>query len=441
MTQEAQAAVPIITIEQAGAHAGGSVTIRGWLYNLRESGKLLFPIFRDGTGIMQGVVSQKEHPEVFSALKGLPQESSVVATGAIRAEPRAPGGFEMGVSGLEVVQRVSDAEPYPIQLKEHGVDFLLDRRHLWIRTPRQAAILRIRAEAERAARNFMDAQGYTLTDAPIFTPAACEGTTTLFEVNYIDEQKAYLTQSGQLYVEALAAALGKVYTFGPTFRAEKSKTRRHLTEFWMLEPEAAYAHLEDMIQLAEGLVSAVVQSVAKNRTRELGLIERDVASLQKITPPFPRITYDDAIKVLQNAGNPAKWGDDFGGDEETIISKEFDRPVVIHRYPAAMKAFYMATDAARPELSLSFDMIAPEGYGEIIGGGERLADYDTLVRRLREHNLPEESFQWYLDLRRFGSVPHAGFGLGLERTVAWICGTEHIREVIPFPRMLYRVYP
>ena len=441
MTQEAQAAVPIITIEQAGAHAGGSVTIRGWLYNLRESGKLLFPIFRDGTGIMQGVVSQKEHPEVFSALKGLPQESSVIATGAIRAEPRAPGGYEMGVSAIEVVQRVGDAEPYPIQLKEHGVDFLLDRRHLWIRTPRQAAILRIRAEAERAARNFMDAQGYTLTDAPIFTPAACEGTTTLFEVNYIDEQKAYLTQSGQLYVEALAAALGKVYTFGPTFRAEKSKTRRHLTEFWMLEPEAAYAHLEDMIVLAEGLVSAVVQSVAKNRTRELGLIERDVASLQKITPPFPRITYDDAIKVLQKAGNPAKWGDDFGGDEETIISNEFDRPGVIHRYPAAMKAFYMATDAARPELSLSFDMIAPEGYGEIIGGGERLADYDTLVRRLREHNLPEESFQWYLDLRRYGSVPHAGFGLGLERTVAWICGTEHIREVIPFPRMLYRVYP
>ncbi len=441
MTQEAQAAVPTITIEQAGAHAGGTVTIRGWLYNLRESGKLIFPIFRDGTGIMQGVVSQKEHAEVFGALKGLTQESSVIATGAIRAEPRAPGGFEMGVSAIEVVQRVADAEPYPIQLKEHGVDFLLDRRHLWIRTPRQAAILRIRAEAERAARNYMDAQGYTLTDAPIFTPAACEGTTTLFEVNYIDDQKAYLTQSGQLYVEALAAALGKVYTFGPTFRAEKSKTRRHLTEFWMLEPEAAYAHLEDMIQLAEGLVSAVVQSVAKNRTRELGMIERDVASLQKITPPFPRITYDDAIKVLQKSGNPAKWGDDFGGDEETIISKEFDRPVVIHRYPAAMKAFYMATDATRPELSLSFDMIAPEGYGEIIGGGERLADYDTLVRRLREHNLPEESFQWYLDLRRYGSVPHSGFGLGLERTVAWICGTEHIREVIPFPRMLYRVYP
>src|ERR1700723_55959 len=441
MTQEAQSAVPITTIDKAGQFAGRTIKLQGWLYNQREAGKLLFPIFRDGTGVIQGVVSLKEQPTAFEALKGLTQESSVEVTGTVQPEPRAPGGFELHITAVHVVQRVADSDPYPIQLKEHGVDFLLDKRHLWIRTPRQAAILRIRAEAVRSARNYMDAQGYTLTDAPIFTPAACEGTTTLFEVNYIDDQKAYLTQSGQLYVEALAAALGKVYTFGPTFRAEKSKTRRHLTEFWMLEPEAAYAHLEDMIVLAEGLVSAVVQSVAKNRTRELGLIERDVASLQKITPPFPRITYDDAIKLLQEAGNPAKWGDDFGGDEETIISKEFDRPVVIHRYPAAMKAFYMATDAARPELSLSFDMIAPEGYGEIIGGGERLADYDTLVRRLREHNLPEESFQWYLDLRRYGSVPHAGFGLGLERTVAWICGTEHIREVIPFPRMLYRVYP
>ncbi len=445
MTQQAQAhtpdASPIITIEQAGQYAGQSITIRGWLYNLRESGKLLFPIFRDGTGIIQGVVSLKEQPQAFEALKGLPQESSVIVTGKIQAEPRAPGGYEIHISGIEVVQRVSDSEPYPIQLKEHGVDFLLDKRHLWIRTPRQAAILRIRAEAERTARNYMDSQGYTLTDAPVFTPAACEGTTTLFEVNYIDDQKAYLTQSGQLYVEATAAALGKVYTFGPTFRAEKSKTRRHLTEFWMLEPEAAYAHLDDMVQLAEGLVSTVVQSVIKNRARELAMLERDVAKLEKITPPFPRISYDDAIKVLQKAGNPAKWGDDFGGDEETIISKEFDKPVVIHRYPTQMKAFYMATDPERPELSLSFDMIAPEGYGEIIGGGERLSSYETLLQRLREHNLPEESFQWYLDLRRYGSVPHAGFGLGLERTVAWICGTEHIREVIPFPRMLYRVYP
>jgi asparaginyl-tRNA synthetase len=441
MTQPQQAARTMITIEHAGEHVDSTVTIQGWLYNQRESGKLLFPIFRDGTGVIQGVVSQKEQPEAFEALKGLTRESSVIVTGTIRAEARATGGFEMHISGVEVVHRVSDSEPYPIQPKEHGVDFLLDRRHLWIRTPRQAAILRIRAEVERAARNYMDSQDYTLTDAPIFTPAACEGTSTLFEVNYIDDQKAYLTQSGQLYVEATAAALGKVYTFGPTFRAEKSKTRRHLTEFWMLEPEASYAHLEDMMQLGEGLVSAVVQSVVKNRARELATIQRDVAKLEKIVPPFPRVTYDDAIKVLQKAGNPAKWGDDFGGDEETIISKEFDKPVIIHRYPSAMKAFYMATDAERPELSLSFDMIAPEGYGEIIGGGERLADYETLVKRLREHNLPEESFQWYLDLRRYGSVAHAGFGLGLERTVAWICGTEHIREVIPFPRMLYRVYP
>jgi asparaginyl-tRNA synthetase len=441
MTQEAQASMPVITIEQAGRHAGRSVQIRGWLYNLRESGKLLFPIFRDGTGIMQGVVSQKENAVAFDALKGLTQESSVVVTGKIQAEPRAPGGHELHISAIEVVQRVSDAEPYPIQLKEHGVDFLLDKRHLWIRTPRQAAILRIRAEAERAGRNFLDSQGYTLTDTPIFTPAACEGTTTLFEVKYIDDEKAYLTQSGQLYLEATAAALGKVYSFGPTFRAEKSKTRRHLTEFWMLEPEAAYAHLADMEQLGEGLVSAIVQSVVKNRAAELTALQRDISKLEKIAAPFPRISYDEAIRVLEKAGNPAKWGDDFGGDEETIISKEFDKPVIIHRYPAAMKAFYMATDANRPELSLSFDMIAPEGYGEIIGGGERLASYETLVRRLREHKLPEESFQWYLDLRRYGSVPHSGFGLGLERTVAWICGTEHIREVIPFPRMLYRVYP
>ena len=441
MTQPQQAARTIITIEHAGEHVDSTVTIQGWLYNQRESGKLLFPIFRDGTGVIQGVVSQKEQPEAFEALKGLTRESSVIVTGTIRAEARAAGGFEMHISGVEVVHRVSDSEPYPIQPKEHGVDFLLDNRHLWIRTPRQAAILRIRAEVERAARNYMDSQGYTLTDAPVFTPAACEGTSTLFEVNYIDDQKAYLTQSGQLYVEATAAALGKVYTFGPTFRAEKSKTRRHLTEFWMLEPEAAYAHLEDMMQLGEGLVSAVVQSVIKNRPRELATIQRDVTKLEKIVPPFPRVTYDEAIKVLQKAGNPAKWGDDFGGDEETIISKEFDKPVIIHRYPAAMKAFYMATDELRPELSLSFDMIAPEGYGEIIGGGERQANYETLLKRLREHNLPEESFQWYLDLRRYGSVAHAGFGLGLERTVAWICGTEHIREVIPFPRMLYRVYP
>ncbi len=438
MTQET---APIVSIEHAGGHAGRDVVIRGWLYNLRESGKLLFPIFRDGTGIMQGVVSLKEHPEAFQSLKGLTQESSVVVTGKIQAEARAPGGYEIHVSAIEVIQRVPESDPYPVQLKEHGVDFLLDQRHLWIRTPRQAAILRIRAEAVRAARNFMDSQDYTLTDSPIFTPAACEGTSTLFEVNYIDDQKAYLTQSGQLYAEATAAALGKVYSFGPTFRAEKSKTRRHLTEFWMLEPEASYAHLEDMIQLAEGLVSAVVQSVVKNRSRELLTLQRDITKLEKIAPPFPRISYDEAIDVLQKAGNPAKWGDDFGGDEETILSKNFDKPVIIHRYPSAMKAFYMARDLERPDLALNFDMIAPEGYGEIIGGSERESSYESLLARIRENNLPEQEFQWYLDLRRYGSVPHAGFGLGLERTVAWICGTEHIREVIPFPRMLYRVYP
>ena len=321
------------------------------------------------------------------------------------------------------------------------MDFLLDRRHLWIRSPRQAAILRIRAEAIRAAREYMDGQGYTLTDAPVFTPAACEGTTTLFEVNYIDDQKAYLTQSGQLYVEATAMALGKVYTFGPTFRAEKSKTRRHLTEFWMLEPEAAYADLSDMMALGEGLVSHMVQSALKNRQRELETLKRDTAKLANVRPPFPRISYEEAIRILNKHGNSAKMGDDFGGDEETLLSSEYDRPLMVHRYPAAIKAFYMQPDPQRPDLALGFDMLAPEGYGEIIGGGQRVHDYDLLVKRLRENKLPEEAFQWYLDLRRYGSVPHAGFGLGLERTVAWICGTEHIREVIPFPRTIYRVYP
>jgi asparaginyl-tRNA synthetase len=430
-----------ITIENAGKFDGQEVTIRGWLYNIRESGKLIFPIFRDGTGIVQGVCSLKENPDAFEALKGLTQESSVIVTGKIRAEQRAPGGFEIGVTKIRIVQKVSDSTPFPIQLKEHGVDFLLDQRHLWIRTPRQAAILRIRAEAIRSARNFMDSQGYTLTDAPMFTPAACEGTSTLFEVNYIDDQKAYLTQSGQLYIEATAMALGKVYTFGPTFRAEKSKTRRHLTEFWMLEPEAAYAELGDMMDLAEGLVSAMVQGVMTNKSRELETLKRDMVKLENVKPPFPRITYEEAIAVLQKNANPAKFGDDFGGDEETIISNSFDRPVMVHHYPAAIKAFYMQPDANRPDLALSFDMLAPEGYGEIIGGSQRIHDYDLLLKRLKENSLPVESFQWYLDLRRYGSVPHAGFGLGLERTVAWICGTEHIREVIPFPRMIYRVYP
>ena len=434
-------AMTVITIEQAGKFDGQEITLKGWLYNLRESGKLLFPIFRDGTGIIQGVCALKENPEAFEALKGLTQESSVIVAGKIRAEKRAPGGYELGVTKIQIIQKVPESTPFPIQLKEHGVDFLLDHRHLWIRTPRQAAILRIRAEAVRAAREFMDSQGYTLTDAPMFTPAACEGTSTLFEVNYIDEQKAYLTQSGQLYIEATAMALGKVYTFGPTFRAEKSKTRRHLTEFWMLEPEAAYVELDEVMALGEGLVSAIVQSVVKNKSRELETLKRDTRKLENVKPPFPRISYEEAVAVLNKQGNPAKFGDDFGGDEETIISSAFDRPVMVHRYPAAIKAFYMQPDAQRPDLALAFDMLAPEGYGEIIGGSQRIHDYDLLVKRLREHNLPEEPFQWYLDLRRYGSVPHSGFGLGLERTVAWICGTEHIREVIPFPRMIYRVYP
>ncbi|HXQ97338.1 MAG TPA: asparagine--tRNA ligase [Candidatus Limnocylindrales bacterium] len=433
--------MPVVSIADVGRYGGQEITLRGWLYNQRESGKLLFPQFRDGTGLLQGVCSQKESPSAFETLRNLTQESSCVVTGKIRADQRAPGGFEMDVSNVEVVQRIPESDPYPIQLKEHGVDFLLDRRHLWLRSPRQAAILRIRAEVIRAAREFMDSQGYTLTDPPIFTPAACEGTTTLFEVPYVDESTAYLTQSGQLYLEAIAAALGKVYSFGPTFRAEKSKTRRHLTEFWMLEPEAAYAHLEDMMVLAEGLVSHAVQSVVANRARELEMIKRDIAKLAAVKPPFPRISYDEAIAILQKSGNPAKWGDDFGGDEETILSKQYDRPVMVHRYPAAIKAFYMQPDAQRPDLALGFDMLASEGYGEIIGGGERISSYDLLIQRLRENKLPEEAFQWYLDLRRYGSVPHSGFGLGLERTVAWICGTEHIREVIPFPRMIYRVYP
>ncbi len=433
--------MPVVTIEQVHQHDGQPVTIQGWLYNLRESGKLLFPIFRDGTGIIQGVVSLKESPAAFEALKGLTQESSVVVTGMVRADARAPGGFELHVTAAQVVQRVAESDPYPIQLKEHGTDFLLENRHLWMRSPRQAAILRIRAEVVRAARNFMDSQGYTLTDAPMFTPSACEGTTTLFEVSYIDEEKAYLTQSGQLYLEATAAALGKVYCFGPVFRAEKSKTRRHLTEFWMLEPEAAYAHIEDAMVLAEGLVSHMVQSVVRNRAADLQAIERDTAKLAAVLPPFPRITYDEAIETLQKNGKPVSWGDDFGGDDETVLSSQYDRPVIVHHYPTSIKAFYMEPDAQRPELALGFDMLAPEGYGEIVGGGERISSYDLLVKRIREHNLPEEAFKWYLDLRRYGSVPHAGFGLGIERTIAWICGTSHIREVIPFPRLLYRIYP
>ena len=438
---------PIATIAEIGKYDGQTVTIRGWLYNLRESGKLLFPIVRDGSGQIQGVVPKNAvAPEVFDSLKGLTQESSVVVEGKVRADKRAPGGYELDVSNVQVLQRVPESDPYPITPKEHGVDFLMEHRHLWLRSPRQASVLRIRAEIIRAARNFFDDRGFVLTDPPIITPAACEGTTTLFPVDYFEEQ-AYLTQSGQLYIEATAMALGKVYSFGPTFRAEKSKTRRHLTEFWMVEPEVAYATLDDLMVLAEDFITHIVKSVLERRRADLQIIGRDVTQLEKIATPFPRITYDEAVQRLQDGyaqgklENKFEWGGDLGSPDETYLSAQFDRPVMVHRYPASVKAFYMEPDPQRPELALCVDVLAPEGYGEIIGGSQRSASYDLLVKRIHEHNLPEEAFKWYLDLRKYGSVPHSGFGMGIERAVSWICGLEHVRETIPFPRMLYRLYP
>ena len=437
----------VTTISQVGQHEGETVTIRGWLYNLRESGKLLFPIFRDGSGLLQGVIAKNAvAPEIFEAVKGLTQESSIIVEGKVRADKRAPGGYELDVSNVQVVQRVSESDPYPITPKEHGVDFLMEHRHLWIRSPRQAAILRVRAEIIKAARDFFDERGFTLTDPPILTPAACEGTTTLFPVDYFEEQ-AYLTQSGQLYIEATAMALGRVYSFGPTFRAEKSKTRRHLTEFWMVEPELAYATLEDLMDLAENLISFLVKRCLERRRADLQTIGRDIAKLENIQPPFPRITYDEAVQRLQEGHaqgaleNRFEWGGDLGSPDETFLSGQFAKPVMVHRYPATVKAFYMEPDPQRPELALCVDVLAPEGYGEIIGGSQRMASHDLLLQRIREHNLPESAFQWYLDLRKYGSVPHGGFGMGIERAVAWICGLEHVRETIPFPRMLYRLYP
>jgi asparaginyl-tRNA synthetase len=438
---------PITTIAEIGRHEGQSVTIRGWLYNLRESGKLLFPIFRDGSGTIQGIVPKSAVPAaVFEAVKGLTHESSVIVEGKVRADKRAPGGYELDVSDVEVLQRVSEDDPFPISLKEHGVEFLMDQRHLWVRTPRQSAILRVRAEIIKAARDFLDERGFTLTDPPILTPAACEGTTTLFPVDYFDEQ-AYLTQSGQLYIEATAMALGKVYSFGPTFRAEKSKTRRHLTEFWMVEPELAYATIDDLMDLAENFISFIVQRCLSRRAADLKVIGRDLSKLEKIAPPFPRITYDEAVSRLQDGhGKGAletrfEWGGDFGSPDETYLSAQFEKPVMVHRYPAKVKAFYMEPDPERPELALCVDVLAPEGYGEIIGGSQRMASYELLVQRIREHGLPEEAFKWYLDLRKYGSVPHGGFGMGIERAVAWICGLEHVRETIPFARTLHRLYP
>ncbi|MBA3232281.1 MAG: asparagine--tRNA ligase [Acidobacteria bacterium] len=429
----------IAYIEDIATHAGQAVTLRGWLHNRRSSGKIHFLTLRDGTGFIQCVMTtQAVGEEMFKGADHLGQESALIVEGTARADARAPGGYEIDVTGFEVV---AESQNYPITPKEHGVDYLMDRRHLWIRSPRQQAVLRVRHEVINAVRDFFNGRGFILADTPIFTPAACEGTTTLFPVQYFDDTTAYLTQSGQLYNEANAMALGRVYSFGPTFRAEKSKTRRHLTEFWMVEPEMAYATLDDVMELAEALVVYVVGRALDRRKQELKTLERDTSKLEQVQAPFPRISYDDAAGILKTKGLPFEWGGDFGAPDETALSEDFDRPMCVHRFPSAIKAFYMKPDPARAELALGVDVLAPEGYGEIIGGGERLADLDLLLQRIKEHNLPQEAFEWYLDLRRYGSVPHAGFGMGIERVVAWICGLEHLREAIPYPRMLYRMYP
>jgi asparaginyl-tRNA synthetase len=445
--ETAHRAAPVATIAEIGRHEGQSVTLQGWLYNLRESGKLVFPIFRDGTGSIQGVAHVKSvSPEVFETLKNLTQESSVIVTGKVRADKRAPGGYELDVENVQVVQRIPETDPYPITLKEHGVDFLQERRHLWVRSPRQSAILRIRAEIMRAAAEYFDMNGYIRTDPPVLTPAACEGTSTLFPVDYFGDA-AYLTQSGQLYVEATALALGKVYSFGPTFRAEKSKTRRHLTEFWMVEPEVAFMDLDGLMELAENYIAHIVGSVVKNRAAELAVIGRDVAKLEAVKQPFPRLRYDEAVELLNQAHKngqleqPFTYGNDFGSPDETWLSSQYDRPVMVHRYPADVKAFYMEPDPKDPRYALCVDVLAPEGYGEIIGGSQRVSSYELLSARIDEHKLPRQAFEWYLDLRRYGSVPHAGFGMGIERVVSWVCALDHVRETIPFPRMLNRMYP
>jgi asparaginyl-tRNA synthetase len=426
-------------IQDIAKHEGESVTIRGWLHNRRSSGKIHFLQVRDGSGFIQAVMSKAAvGEELFKAADHLSQETALDVTGTVRADQRAPGGYELDVTGLAVTHEAHD---FPITPKEHGVDFLLDRRHLWIRSPRQQAILRVRHEVINAVRDYFNERDFILADTPVFTPAACEGTTTLFPVQYFEDTTAYLTQSGQLYNEANAMALGRVYCFGPTFRAEKSKTRRHLTEFWMVEPEVAYATLDDVIELAEGLVVHVVSRVLDRRQKELKVLDRNTSKLETVKAPFPRISYDEAAKLLVEKGLPFQYGTDFGGTDETVLSDQFDRPVAVHRYPASIKAFYMKPDPHEPDKALCVDVLAPEGYGEIIGGGQRLDDYDLLVQRLEEHQLPREAFEWYLDLRKYGSVPHGGFGMGIERVVSWICGLEHVRETIPYPRMLYRLYP
>jgi asparaginyl-tRNA synthetase len=430
------------TITEAGKHVGETVRIAGWLYNLRKSGKIVFPQLRDGTGIMQAVGVKSELPEdVFETLKHLTQESSLVLEGVVRAEARAPGGYEMDIRGVEVVQRVPEDDPYPITPKEHGIEFLQDRRHLWLRSKRQHAAIRVRHEVIRSIRDYFDNNGFVLVDTPIFTPAACEGTTTLFEVDYFEDEKVYLTQSGQLYNEANAMAFGKVYCFGPTFRAERSKTRRHLTEFWMVEPEMAYADLDEVKRVSEELVVYVVGRVLENRREELKALERDTSKLEPVRAPFHRMSYDDAVKKLRTKGSEIQWGGDFGNADETLITEDLDRPLMVDRYPTEIKAFYFQPDADRPEVALGVDVLAPEGYGEIIGGGQRIHDLELLLKRLDEHKLPRSAFEWYLDLRKYGTVPHAGFGMGVERVVAWICGLDHVRETIPYPRMLYRTRP
>ena len=428
-----------VYIEDIAKHEGEEVTIKGWLHNRRSSGKIHFLILRDGTGFIQAALSKAAvGDDLFRTADHLSQETSLIVTGAARADKRAPGGYEIDVTAFDIV---GESHDYPITPKEHGVDYLLDHRHLWIRSERQHAILRVRHEIINAVRDFFNSRGFILADTPIFTPAACEGTTTLFPAQYFEETTAYLTQSGQLYNEANAMALGRVYCFGPTFRAEKSKTRRHLTEFWMVEPEMAYANLNDVMDLAEGLVVSVVGRVLETRGRELAVLERDVRKLESVKAPFPRISYDEAVKILKDKGLPIEWGGDFGGPDETTLSEQYNRPVMVHRYPATVKAFYMKPDPERPDVALGVDMLAPEGYGEIVGGGERLADLDLLLKRIEDHNLPREAFEWYLDLRRYGTVPHGGFGMGIERVVSWICKLDHVRETIPYPRMLYRLYP
>ena len=427
-----------VYISDVSQFDGKDITIRGWLYNKRSSGKLWFLLVRDGTGLIQCVVSKAEvSDDTFHACEEVNQESSLIIKGKISSDRRAPGGYELQVKSVIIHQL---AQNYPITPKEHGTAFLMDNRHLWLRSSRQVAILKVRHEIIKACRDFYDSRGFTLVDTPVFTPAACEGTTTLFETDYFGE-KAYLTQSGQLYSEASIGALGKVYCFGPTFRAEKSKTRRHLTEFWMIEPEVAWADLDDNMTLAEEFVSYIVQRVLETRQEELKVLERDTTPLEQVKPPFPRITYDEAAKILKENSVDFQYGGDFGGGDETVLAGQYDRPVMVHRWPAEIKAFYMKHDPEDDTKALGVDVLAPEGYGEIIGGGQREDDYDTLVSRIKAHDLPMEAFDWYLDVRRFGSVPHSGFGLGIERTVAWICKLPHVRETIPFPRMMHRLKP